>query len=138
MSSSTARDGSRSASDETRLPVSISPPSDTSSDAIASVMVREPPAATGQPVACPSSCSTSANAAVPLPVSGCMEWAAFPATSARAAPPLKRRVARPVTERIPSAANRAAGSGCLGTRTGPSRSPISGRQSPTSGSTSAR
>ena len=73
MSSSTARDGSSSASDVTRLPVSISPPSDTSSDAIASVMAREPPAATGQPTPCPSICSTSAKAAVPRPVSGCME-----------------------------------------------------------------
>jgi hypothetical protein len=42
-------DGGRSVTERTRMPVSMRPPRFVSVDAIASVMVRDPPSATAHP-----------------------------------------------------------------------------------------
>ena len=115
-SNSTARGPSSSAIDVTWRPVSISPPSDRSSDAIASAIACEPPRATGQPTAWPSMFSTSAKAAVPGCPSGCMAWAALPANSARAASVWKRERASRVAGRSASSPNRVVARGWRGIR----------------------
>ena len=123
----------------TGAPVSISPPSERSSEAIAPVIAADPPTATGQPTPCPSICSISANAAVPRFSSGCIACAALPATSARAGSVANRARASPAAERIASSPNLPVAIGWRGGRRGgPSRSSISARQSRAAGPISLR
>ena len=74
---------------------------------MASVIARDPPAATGQPAACPSNPRPSAKADVPAALSGSIEWAPHPARSARAASPRKRPRPRRSTGRTASRAKTA-------------------------------
>ena len=66
-------------------------PATADTPAIASVIACEPPRATGHPTLCPRPSNTSANAAVGGRLSGSIEWAAMPASSARARSPRNRR-----------------------------------------------
>ncbi len=56
-------------------------------------MAALPPSTTGQPTPWPSAASSSPNDAVSGALSGCIEWAAAPASSARPASVEKWRVA---------------------------------------------
>ena len=81
----------------------------------------------------------SPNAAVAWPSIGRIEWAAFPARSARARSPEKREPASPVAERTADRPKRAAGTGWRGGQNGgPSRSPTSSSHASASGPMSLR
>ena len=84
----------------------------------------EPPAASGHPAAWPTAPSSTPTPAVSGRSSGSTEWAARPASSARAPSVSKRRRARPTALRRPSRANRASTSGWRGRRTPAITSPI--------------
>ena len=77
------------------------------------VMAALPPSTTGQPAPWPSAVRSSPKADVNGAVSGSMECAAAPASSARAASVLKRRAVR-WTDGVPTNAKRARASGSLG------------------------
>ena len=91
MSNIRVRAGGSSASEVTRTPVSMVPPSERSRLASASVMAREPPSATGQPPRWPAVISMVPTAEVSGRSSGRLMWAAQPPKSARAASVRKRR-----------------------------------------------
>ena len=121
-SSSTARAGGSSPSEATGRPVSISPPSER--EQRRHRVGDRARAAHGDGPADRMREHHQQQGERPGPgaVSGRIEWAAFPARSARAGSSSNRRRVSPAAERRPSAANRAAGSGCRGGRSGgPSR-----------------
>ncbi len=101
-----------SSSERTGRPVTISPPSDRTMSASASAIRCDPPRATGHPTACALASSTRPNAALIGAVSGSIECAAQPASSARARSPEKRARASPAAERTAEMPNRASNAGC--------------------------
>ena len=83
-SRTTASASPNSSSDETRTPVSIAPPCSRSTEASASVIEREPPAATAQPKLWHAQMSAIPTEELIGRVSGLKACAATPPNSARA------------------------------------------------------
>ena len=107
----TARAGGSSASDFTRCPVRISPPSERRCAARASAIFCDPPRGAGQPTACPAAPSIRVMAAPGDFSRGMTAWAASPAIRARAGSLLKCASAKPRPERMAFHPNRIAASG---------------------------
>ena len=95
VSKSTTREGGRSASASTRVPVSIRPPRERRYPASAPVIAADPPCAIGQVSTCAVIRKSRPTAALTGRLRGRIEWAAQPASSARARSP--RNQVRPRT-----------------------------------------